>query len=103
LAKKAESTFKERIYPSLKALPHTWAQKIQQRTIHGTPDFLLCIRGRFVALELKKDDKSDADPLQLYTLEKINQAGGFCFVVTPVNWPEVLDFLKRLSQGEIND
>lgn len=56
-----------------------------------------------MALELKKDDKSGTDPLQLYTLEKINQAGGFCFVVTPVNWPEVLDFLKRLSQGEIND
>lgn len=97
MAQKAETTFKNRIRPLLKALPNSWWEKIQQVVIRGTPDILGVINGRFVALELKKDTKAKIDELQIHKLNKIRQAGGATFVVSPENWDGVYSELKGLS------
>lgn len=60
----------------------------------GIPDFLGCINGQFVALELKKDNTSPPSALQAYILEKIRKAGGMAFVVSPENWEEIYAHLK---------
>lgn len=99
MAKKPETVFKDRIRPHLEALPNSWWVKIQQVSIRGTPDFLGCINGQFVALELKKDAKAPIDKLQLYNLEKIDFAGGTAVVVFPENWDEVYEDLKKISQA----
>jgi len=103
LAKKKETTFKDRIYPILKALPNTWVEKIQQRSIRGTPDFLMCVNGMFVGLELKKSDKEDEDLLQDHKLNLINKAGGLGLKASPENWNKILLTLTALSRGETND
>jgi hypothetical protein len=97
--KKKETKLKEKVLGALHTLPDTYAVKIQQVVIRGTPDILCCIRGSFVALELKSSPEHDPDPLQQYTLDQIEEAGGLALVVDPVNWPEVFQNLKDLAYG----
>lgn len=94
---KPETRFKNKIRPKLDALPCTWVCKVQQTSLRGTPDFLLCVRGLFIALELKKSRKDKADPLQEHTLSKINASMGFGFVVSPETWPQIHDWLENLA------
>ncbi len=103
MAKQAETVFKEKIIPQLQRLPNTWFAKIQQRTLRGTPDILMCINGMFVALELKKSANEDPDLLQDHNIERINQAGGLGFKVFPENWDKVFLTLVALSKGEKDD
>jgi hypothetical protein len=102
MAKKPETLFKERIRPDLAAIPRTWFMKTQMLALLGIPDFILCINGYFVALELKKDFKSRTSKLQLYVLEKIVNAGGIAAVVSPENWDTIHKFLWEVSDGNIN-
>ncbi len=95
MAKQPESLLKERVLADLRALPRTYAVKIQQVSIRGTPDILACIGGRFVAIELKRDEKQKPEPLQEHELKKILDAGGTALVVNPLNWPGVLAQLTR--------
>lgn len=82
----------------LQTLPHAWFEKIQQASILGTPDFLGCIRGEFVALELKKDKKAKLSKLQKHKLWSIREnAYGKAFVLTPENFDEVSAKLKNLA------
>ena len=97
MPKQPETLFKEKIKPLLEAIPCSWWTKISQRSIRGTPDFLGCIRGHFVALELKKSKADTADPLQRWNLARIqNLAGGLSFVVCPENWEEVYAVLRKI-------
>jgi hypothetical protein len=97
---KPETRFKIKIKPALEKLPNSWTVKIQQVCILGTPDFLLCINGWFVALELKKDRTAPATALQKLNIHKINKAGGFGYFVYPENWVQILRTLKSLAQGD---
>ena len=103
MAKKPETVFLERIRPKLRQLANTWFVKIQQRTIRGTPDLIMCVNGQFVALEFKKSVKEQADMLQAHTIEMINLAGGIALVVSPENWEKVLEALTTLSKGNYLD
>ena len=82
-----ETRFKNRVAADLKAVPNIWFQKIQQLTIRGTPDYLICYRGKFFAWELKVGNNK-ATPLQAYNLDMISKAGGVARVVTPENYDE---------------
>lgn len=97
---KAETKFKNYIRPKLNKLPNTWVVKIQQVALRGTPDFLLCVNGWFVALELKKDALEEPDPLQRHRLLNIVNSNGIAFVVYPENWEEIYAQLKKLACGE---
>lgn len=97
--RKPETVFKERIYPKLRALPKCWVEKIDQVSKRGIPDFLMCLSGQFIALELKKDDKCRPDPLQRHVMNKIDQAGGISFEVNPQNWEEIYKILKTLARS----
>lgn len=46
----------------------------------GTPDLLVCWRGRFIGIELKVPGQS-ATPMQNYEIRKIEEAGGCGAVV----------------------
>lgn len=77
-----------------------WFTKTQQVAIRGTPDFIMCVGGMFVALELKRSSKLKADPLQSNNISKINEAKGIGLVVGPENWKKTLDVLKILIKTE---
>lgn len=96
MAKKPETILKEKVLDDLKALPNAYSKKIQQVAIRGTLDLILCINGKFVAIELKSGNEQP-DPLQQYEIEKILKAGGMVFVVNPMNWPDVFIQIKLLA------
>lgn len=100
MAKQPETILKERVLADLKKLPKTYARKIQQVAIVGTPDIFACINGYFVALELKRNEKQKPEPIQEYELTKIKEAGGVALVVTPLNWSGVFAGLQRLAYYE---
>jgi len=97
MARQPESILKEKVLADLRQLPNSYATKIQQVAIRGTPDILACIVGRFIALELKRDDKQKAEPLQLHELNKVEGAGGIALVVTPLNWQSIYDTLAKMA------
>lgn len=99
MAKKPETLFKEKCRDDLETLRSTWFVKIQQVVLRGIPDFLICIGGRFIAIELKKDKKARREPLQEWTLDKIAQSGGYAFVAYPENWDSIFSQLKELADS----
>ena len=100
MPKKPETKFKEKIKPLLDALPNTWFVKIQQVAIRGIPDYVMCVNGNFVALELKPSEDIEPDELQKYNLQKIKHANGLAMVVFPENWDKVYDVLFKLATGK---
>lgn len=100
MAKKAETVFRSRIYASLVALPNTKLFPIQQKTIRGTPDFLICCNSLFVALELKSED-GDLDPLQKHNYEDVWKAKGVFLVARPSNWKETYELLMEIATSNI--
>jgi len=48
----------------------------------GIPDLICCIRGKFMALELKTE-KGTPTVLQKYNLFKIQEAGGYARILRP--------------------
>lgn len=59
--------------------------------LSGTPDFLVCYRGRFVGIECKAG-KNKPTALQLAALDRIASAGGLALVIDENN----VDELKEL-------
>lgn len=98
---KPETVFRQsKVIPFLKTLKNTAYFPIQQASIVGDPDFLLCICGRFVALELKSDEGVLSD-LQRYNLQYIRNRGqGKAFVAEPKTWDSIKEILTKLSEGE---
>lgn len=95
---KPETKFRAKIRPLLDAIPNSWWESIQQKSIRGTPDIIGCLGGYFIALELKSK-KVDAKGLQAYKLQSIRDAYGVALVVHPENWKEVYDYLRSLIGG----
>ena len=51
----------------------------------GVPDFLCCVKGKFVAIEAKAHDNSKITALQLKQLQDIEASGGDTFVIHSAN------------------
>lgn len=80
-----ESDITKSILKYLKTLPRCFFWK-EHGGIYGTsgiPDIIVCIDGRFIALEVKTQ-KSKTTPLQNAAIRKIHNSGGFAFVVRSV-------------------
>lgn len=64
----------------------------------GIADYILCIRGRFIALEAKIDDekRSKQSGFQLMDEENVQRAGGRYILVRPKTWEDVKTILEGL-------
>ena len=96
MSKKEETLFKERIAPQLKKLGKF--TKIQQVVICGTPDFIGCINGIYIELELKTLQGS-ASKLQEVSLARTLKNGGIALQVSPANWSEIYSYLASLKRN----
>ena len=70
-----ELQLKKQVTKYLKSIPGLWFYHPADRWIVGIPDFLICYRGWFIAIELKREGKF-LNKIQEYILEKIKEAGG---------------------------
>ena len=77
-----EAALQARILAWLRDQPETFAVKFAAGpfTMSGVPDILCCVRGRYLALEVKHG-RGKATPIQLRRIEQINAAGGRALVV----------------------
>ena len=63
----------------------------------GVPDFLCCVKGKFVAIEAKAG-KGTTTALQDKNIAQIKDAGGFAIVVNEENLIEVQEILDYITQ-----
>ena len=96
MTKQSETRFKEQVIEDLKLLKNCWFLKTQEKARRGVPDLLLCVKGNFVAIELKTDYGVVA-PLQEHILGKILAAEGLAFVATPETWESQLRCILTIS------
>ena len=78
-----EARIKKEIVAYLKSLGDKcwWAPYVQNGYgKNGVPDYLVCYRGRFLALEVKKEGGKPT-PWQTHQIEAIAEAGGVVEVV----------------------
>jgi len=95
MAKKPETVFGEKVDSDLRK---TFGKEvkifnIQQVAKRGDPDRIICLKGDFLALELKIEG-GRTETLQLLKLLEIRKAGGKAFLVYPYTWPAILEELK---------
>ena len=67
--------------------------KVTQVSMRGVPDLIICVRGHYVAWELKVDGREATD-LQQYVLDEIKGAQGIARTVTPST---LIQHLKELE------
>ena len=66
----------------------------------GEPDITCCYLGRYIAFELKRDEKEKAKKLQEYKMKCIRRAGGIAMRVDNIKQvEEVLYEISRIQQG----
>lgn len=99
LGMKPETVFRIRVGKFLKSLTQASIHPIQQKAIRGDADFIICLNGNFVWLELKTD-VGEMAPLQEYKFHKVKRCGGVTIEAQPANWEEVKLFLMRLNQRD---
>jgi len=92
-----ETNFKAKVQKRLRLIPDLYTIKIQQMSLRGHPDIIMCFRGKFVAWELKvPPNKVKPGSLQAFNLASIQRAGGVAIEVTPENFEERLKELLCL-------
>jgi hypothetical protein len=100
-----ESKFEKACINKLRKLPYSyWPPKGEPGSTRGMPDRLGCIRGRFCALEFKRSMRdafasTNRKRLQEYTVNQVQEAGGFGSMVYPENWEMVFQQLKEMAYG----
>lgn len=87
-----EAKLQDYVIKRLKKLPEIKVIKIADRFTKGISDLLLCVRGKFVAIELKVGSNKPTK-LQLYFLEEIKNAGGIVGIA--YTWGGVKDILRK--------
>lgn len=97
---KPETAFRNnKVRPFLKTLKNSFWFPISQRSISGTPDFIGCANGRFVALELKSES-GVASALQARNLMRVSEVKGVSIIASPKNWNQVKQILMLLDHGK---
>lgn len=96
----AEKAFEDKIKRFLKARGYYFVKFFANRmTKTGVPDILACVRGRWVAIEVKAAN-GRASPLQLWNREQIRQAGGIAIILYPDKFEEFKELVKLIEEGE---
>lgn len=95
--KKPETVFKEWFLGKINEIPFSWFVKVSLPSIIGIPDILGVIRGKFIAIELKRSQKEKPTSMQIYMLDRIRACGGVAIVAFPENKEIVLEALWAIS------
>lgn len=100
----SETNLVKRIVKAIETkYPTSWVVKISGGPYQtsGLPDIFAVIENQFFALEVKKQRAGESEthcrnratPLQLFTIDKINRAGGSSTVVISVD--ETLEYIGK--------
>ena len=96
-----EGKIKKKIDAMLKSKSNLWYFKPQagQYGRSGVSDYIICSYGQLVGVEAKADKTKKPTALQAQCMEKIEAAGGKCFVIyDEVTLNDVEDFIDTLAE-----
>ena len=65
----------------------------------GVPDLLACINGKFVGLEVKKENGKPSE-IQLWNIEQIKKSGGIAMVVKPSDYENIEKLIEKLGDDD---
>ena len=84
----SESYIQSKILRYLKTTyPQAFIVKLSDRWVGGLPDIMMIHNGSIYFFEVKTE-KSNPTKIQMYTMMRISEAGGFCSVVRSVKETE---------------
>lgn len=95
-----ESKIQKTILDYLAGVPHLYVVNFvgSAVTAKGTPDILACMEGKFVALEVKREDSSyDVTHAQRGRIKRIRKAGGKAYVVESLQ--DVVKIVEGIQHG----
>ena len=69
-------------------------------TKDGVPDILCCFQGFFLGIEVKAP-KGIPSRLQIYNLKKIDEAGGFSFLLYPKDFDKFKKFILAMENNRL--
>lgn len=96
----AEKTFENKIKKFLK--DHgCWYIKYWSGAAYtksGIPDFLICVNGFFMGVEVKAPNGKPTE-LQLFQLEKIRESGGVAILLYPKHFEDFKTFVEWVLDG----
>lgn len=101
MPKKPETKFRERFVKRLKAIPKSYWESIQQKSINGSLDLHGCVNGHCVVIELKASEKSPVTKLQEYKLSKWREAGALALLVYPENETVNLKRIEAYAESDM--
>ncbi len=88
-----ESKIQSKILKNLKELG-IYAHKNITTNKKGIPDIIVCFKGKYLALEVKRPGGKSTE-LQDFNIIKIRQSGGVAEIV--YSWEDVKDILTRMD------
>lgn len=68
-------------------------------TKSGVPDLLVCVRGHFMAVELKAANGRPSD-LQIWNLRKVSESDGIAILLYPKDYDQFKEFVTGICAGE---
>lgn len=99
-----EKQFRDKqLRPILNTFDECWYFVKEAKSLRGIPDVIGVYKGKFFALEVKKNKSEAAKKtgricLQKYITILIQKAGGFASFIYPENLEEVIDKLKKFGE-----
>lgn len=105
MSAKPETNFRKKVRRDLLALSRRYPifyEPVSQKSICGTADFVVCISGRFIWLELKAEDGTTSR-IQEVKIRGVAKAGGMGVVGRPSNWKDLLILLTDLAKEKNSD
>ena len=93
-----EGKIQSKILKKLKAAG-IYARKNIINNKKGIPDIIVCYRGKYVALEVKRPGKEPTD-LQLWNIKAIRKSGGVAEIV--YGWEDVVTVLNEVTDEKTN-
>jgi Holliday junction resolvase len=67
----------------------------------GTPDILACVKGYFLAIEVKAQN-GNPSALQIEHIKQIRKAGGIAYIAYPSGWDKMRDIIDGLLEDRFN-
>ena len=88
----------------LKLLPHSYLFVKEAKSIRGIPDIIMCINGKFVALETKRSEEEALEKtgrivLQRKNLSDIRESKGYSAFIYPENEADIMQDLWGLANA----
>lgn len=104
MATKPETNFRKKVRADLDQLIREgkplWFEAIQQKAIKGSPDFILCVKGQFVALELKSENGILSEIQEAKLKLVVERGEGIALIADPSNWQDTLSLIEFLTMED---